>query len=126
MDTSTDHTTVVIVAGSNLDKERCMPEAIRRLRRHPDVTVRSVSTCFESPSVGGPAGAPEFFNAAIVAIDVISIPNSSGASSTASNTTSVGCEPMTRTHRARSTSTSPSTAISSRTSMGGQSLTRTY
>ena len=67
MDTSTDHTTVVIVAGSNLDRERCMPEAIRRLRRHPDVAVRSVSTCFESPSVGGPPDAPDFFNAAIVA-----------------------------------------------------------
>ncbi len=66
MDTS-HHTTAVIVAGSNLDKERCMPEAIRRLRRHPDVAVRSVSTCFESPSVGGPPGAPDFFNAAIVA-----------------------------------------------------------
>ena len=54
----------VILAGSNLDKERCLPEAIRRLRRSADIQVRSVSSCFESRSVGGPPDAPDFYNAA--------------------------------------------------------------
>jgi GTP cyclohydrolase I len=54
----------VILAGSNLDKERCLPEAIRRLRRNSDIQVKSVSSCFESSSVGGPPDAPDFFNAA--------------------------------------------------------------
>lgn len=56
--------TAVILAGSNLDKERCLPESIRQLRRHPDIDVRAVSTCFESSSVGGPPDAPDFYNAA--------------------------------------------------------------
>lgn len=59
------HTDVVIVAGSNLDKERCMPEAVRRLRRHDDINVRAVSACYDSPSVGGPPDAPDFLNAAV-------------------------------------------------------------
>jgi GTP cyclohydrolase I len=67
MDIVTDSTDVIIVAGSNLDRERCMPEAIRMLRRHPDIRVRSVSACYESESVGGPPGAPPFFNAAVLA-----------------------------------------------------------
>ena len=67
MTTPIESTAVIILAGSNLDKERCMPEAVRRLRRHPDVNVRSVSACFESPSVGGPDDAPDFLNAAVLA-----------------------------------------------------------
>ena len=54
----------VILAGSNLNKERCLPEAIRRLRRNRDIHVKAVSGCFESRSVGGPPDAPDFFNAA--------------------------------------------------------------
>lgn len=57
---------VVILAGSNVDKERCLPESIRKLRRQPDITVREVSTCYESEAVGGPPGAPDFFNAAVL------------------------------------------------------------
>ena len=60
-----EHVEVVIVAGSNLDKERCMPEAVRRLRRRDDIHVRAVSSCYGSPSVGGPPDAPDFLNAAI-------------------------------------------------------------
>lgn len=67
MDISSSTTDVIISAGSNLDRERCMPEAIRRLRRNPDISVRSVSTCYESPAVGGPDDAPPFFNAAVLA-----------------------------------------------------------
>jgi GTP cyclohydrolase I len=66
MSVSNDVFEVVIVAGSNLDKERCLPESIRKLRRQPDITVRSVSTCYESAAVGGPADAPDFYNAAVL------------------------------------------------------------
>ena len=58
---------VIISAGSNLEKERNLPEAIRLLRRHRRIAVKRVSRCFESASVGGPEGAPGFFNMAIVA-----------------------------------------------------------
>ena len=39
----------------------------RLLRRHRRIEVRDVSRFFESVSVGGPADAPEFFNAAVMA-----------------------------------------------------------
>jgi len=58
------HVNAVVLAGSNLDKERCLPEAIRRLRRNSDIKVKAVSACFVSKSVGGPPDAPDFFNAA--------------------------------------------------------------
>ena len=67
MHNATDTTEIVIVAGSNVDRERCVPAAIRRLRRHRDIHVRSVSSCYESPSVGGPDDAPDFWNVAILA-----------------------------------------------------------
>jgi len=66
MSTTQPTVEAVILAGSNLDKERCLPESIRRLRRLPDITVREVSTCYESASVGGPDDAPDFFNAAVL------------------------------------------------------------
>lgn len=64
---TSETTDVIIAAGSNVDRERCMPEAVRRLRRHPDITVRKVSTCYDSDPIGGPTDAPPFFNAAVLA-----------------------------------------------------------
>ncbi len=61
-----DHTKVVISIGSNLERERHIPEAIRLLRRHRRIEVLACSKFFESASVGGPADAPAFFNAAVV------------------------------------------------------------
>jgi GTP cyclohydrolase I len=58
---------VVISLGSNIERERHIPEAIRRLRRHNHIDVRAVSQVYESDSVGGPSDAPSFFNAAVVA-----------------------------------------------------------
>jgi GTP cyclohydrolase I len=57
----------VISLGSNIEKERHLPEAIRLLRRHRRIEVRKVSRFFESAPVGGPDDAPDFFNAALVA-----------------------------------------------------------
>ncbi len=57
----------IISLGSNVEKERYLPEAIRLLRRHRRIEVRKVSRFFESAPVGGPPGSPDFFNAAVVA-----------------------------------------------------------
>jgi GTP cyclohydrolase I len=54
----------IVVMGSNIERERNLPEAIRMLRRSPHIKVENVSRLYESPSVGGPEGAPDFFNAA--------------------------------------------------------------
>lgn len=64
---STKFVETVISLGSNIEKERHLPEAIRLLRRHRRIEVRKVSRFFESDPVGGPDGAPQFFNAAVVA-----------------------------------------------------------
>ena len=56
---------VIIGLGSNIERERYVPEAIRLLRRHRDIELLDVSRFFESPSVGGPAAAPSFYNAAV-------------------------------------------------------------
>jgi 2-amino-4-hydroxy-6-hydroxymethyldihydropteridine diphosphokinase len=58
---------VVISAGSNIEKQRNLAEAIRLMRRHRRIDVKAVSRIFESASVGGPKDAPSFFNAAVLA-----------------------------------------------------------
>jgi GTP cyclohydrolase I len=64
-DTALRH--VVIAVGSNIEKERHLPEAIRLLRRHGHIDVERVSRCYESPADNAPEGAPDFFNAAVLA-----------------------------------------------------------
>jgi GTP cyclohydrolase I len=54
----------VISLGSNIERERYLPEAVRHLRRHQGIEVQAVSALFESAPVGGPEDAPPFFNAA--------------------------------------------------------------
>ena len=61
------HQHVIISVGSNIDKERNLPEAIRHLRRHESIDVEQVSRVFESAPVGGPPDAPDFYNAAVMA-----------------------------------------------------------
>ena len=56
---------VIISVGSNIEREHNVPEAIRLIRRNRQVDVHKVSRFFESDSVGGPAGAPSFYNAAV-------------------------------------------------------------
>ena len=55
----------VISVGSNIDREKHLPEAVRLLRRHRAIDVVDVSRVFESPSVGGGSAAPDFYNAAV-------------------------------------------------------------
>ena len=61
---NTGFTHAVVALGSNIDRERNLPEAIRLLRRHDGIAVERVSRLYESPSVGGPGDAPDFYNAA--------------------------------------------------------------
>jgi GTP cyclohydrolase I len=58
---------VVISIGSNIDRQKNVPEAIRLLRRHRGIDVQAVSRVFESDAVGGPDDNPAFFNAAVLA-----------------------------------------------------------
>jgi len=57
---------VIISLGSNVDKEKNIPDAIRALRRHPRIEVRRVSEVYHTEPVG-PAGQPEYLNAAVLA-----------------------------------------------------------
>ncbi len=54
----------LISVGSNIDRQKNLPAAVRALRQHPDMTVIETSCIFESPAVGGDY--PPFFNAAVV------------------------------------------------------------
>lgn len=56
----------VVLAGSNVDRDHCLPEAIRHLRRTPKVTVEQVSACFDTVAVGDDLNAPDFYNAAVL------------------------------------------------------------
>jgi GTP cyclohydrolase I len=58
---------VIISVGSNIDRARNVPEAIRLLRRHRGIDVEAVSRVFESDAVGGPESNPPFYNAAVMA-----------------------------------------------------------
>jgi GTP cyclohydrolase I len=63
-----DHETmkdVIISLGSNIDRERHLPEAIRLIRRNRQIDVYKVSRFFESDSIGGPDDAPAYFNVAL-------------------------------------------------------------
>ena len=66
-DSPQPHEHVIISVGSNIEKERNLPEAIRLLRRHRAIEVEKVSRFYESRSVGGPDDAPDYFNAAVMA-----------------------------------------------------------
>ena len=63
---------VVISIGSNIDRAKNVPEAVRLLRRHRGIDVQAVSCVFESDAVGGPADNPPFFNAAVLACSDLS------------------------------------------------------
>lgn len=52
-----------VAFGANLgDRARTIGKALERLRAHPQVEVRKVSSLLENPAVGGPAGSPAFLN----------------------------------------------------------------
>ena len=63
---------VLVVAGSNINKERCLPAAISRMRHNPELIVVTVSEPYESASVGGPPDAPDYHNVAILLRTILS------------------------------------------------------
>ncbi|MEZ4833035.1 MAG: 2-amino-4-hydroxy-6-hydroxymethyldihydropteridine diphosphokinase [Caldilineaceae bacterium] len=56
---------VLVLLGSNIDRQRNLPAAIARLRRHPGWQVTAVSSIYESAAVGGSGEQPIFWNAAV-------------------------------------------------------------
>lgn len=59
----------IISLGSNIDKEKNLPLAIEKLRRHPVITVTSTSPVYETVALdcaGLPSGQPSFHNAAVL------------------------------------------------------------
>ena len=48
MTSQSEFVEVIISVGSNIEKERHLPEAIRLLRRHRNIEVRDVSRFYES------------------------------------------------------------------------------
>lgn len=54
----------VLLLGSNIERSKNLPAAVRALRLHSEVTVIATSSIFESEAVGGDY--PPFFNAAVV------------------------------------------------------------
>ncbi len=64
---------VIISAGSNVDREHNLPEAIHRLRRHHRIAVEAVSRVYDTDAVGGQHGAAPYLNAAIMATTDLTI-----------------------------------------------------
>ena len=61
-------TRVYLALGSNLgDRQRFLDSAVARLRAVPELTVRRVSSYFETAPVGGPTGQGAYLNAAVEA-----------------------------------------------------------
>lgn len=56
---------VLVAVGSNIERERNLPLAIARLRRHPDIRLIAVSRIYESPAAGVAAPQPAYYNAAV-------------------------------------------------------------
>ncbi len=64
---------VYLALGSNLgDRQRFLDDAVRRLRAAPGLTVRRVSSYFETAPVGGPANAGAYLNAVAEADTILS------------------------------------------------------
>lgn len=55
---------VLILLGSNIDRERNLPQAIRRLAQHAHMDLVQTSSVYETEPVGGQTDQPPFFNAA--------------------------------------------------------------
>ena len=55
---------VLLTLGSNVERERNLPDAIAALRHHPGWRFLAVSPFYETAAVGGDAPQPAFWNAA--------------------------------------------------------------
>lgn len=57
---------VIILLGSNIDRERNIPEALRRLAAHPGLDLKASSRVYTTEPVGGTGPQPVFANAAVL------------------------------------------------------------
>ena len=55
----------LIAMGSNIERDVMIGRALRVMRRHPQIVVIDTSPVYETPPVGGPAEAPNYYNAAV-------------------------------------------------------------
>ena len=113
----------VVAMGSNIERERNLPEAIRLLRRAPHITVERVSRFYESPSVGGPEDAPDFFNAAALICTELGPLELRAALRQIERESSAANEPTIRMHHEPSISTWPTSVRPSWMSTDGFSRT---
>lgn len=64
----------VLCMGSNLgDRQANLQGAIDSLKDTPDVWLTDVSAVYETPSVGGPEDAPDFYNAVVLLDTTLSV-----------------------------------------------------
>ncbi|MFZ1752591.1 MAG: 2-amino-4-hydroxy-6-hydroxymethyldihydropteridine diphosphokinase [Caldilineaceae bacterium] len=54
----------LILLGSNIQRERNIPQAVQMLSKHPELRVVAISAVYESAAVGGSRPQPTFSNAA--------------------------------------------------------------
>lgn len=57
-------TPVLIAIGSNIERERNLPQAVAVLEQQPDIVLRAVSPIYESLPVGTISDQPPYYNAA--------------------------------------------------------------
>lgn len=55
---------VLIAVGSNIERERNLPLAFARLRRHAEIRLIAISPIYESPAAGTATPQPAYYNAA--------------------------------------------------------------
>ncbi len=66
MPTQIEPVTAYLALGANLgDRRENIWDAVKRLRSIDGMTVTRVSSLFDNPAVGGPAGSPPFLNGAV-------------------------------------------------------------
>lgn len=59
-----ERTPVLIAIGSNIERERNLPQAIVALGQQPDIELQAVSPIYESRPVGATTAQPPYYNAA--------------------------------------------------------------
>ncbi len=59
------HHRALISLGSNIEREKNLPQAVKFLEQHPDVRVERVSSVYDTDAVG-PEPQPRFSNAAVL------------------------------------------------------------
>lgn len=70
-----EFTPVLIAIGSNIERERNLPQAVAALNHHAGIRLQAVSPIYESAPVGSAQNQPPFFNAAALIETKLEPPN---------------------------------------------------